>query len=425
MRWIEPNRRFAASALPDDPLLDRQWGLQAPTGIRAPGAWWTTTGEAVTVAVLDSGIRTDHPDLVPNLWINSAEIPANGVDDDRNGWVDDVHGADVVGKDGDPQDRLGHGTAVAGVIGARGGNGLGISGVAPRVHLQAIKVLDDGGVGTTATVVEGIHYALAHDARVINISLNGPQGSRALEEAIRAAEAAGVVVVASAGNDGESRELVPSYPASIDSPALVSAASIGPAGFLARGSAYGPRSIDLAAPGAGVLTTTPTGYGPHSGTSFAAAHVSGVLALLAAARPAASGAELSRALLAGARRRPALAGLVAHGELDAERAIAALVPDAAPRVRLLRRVAPLTCPLAAWRAVGDIAAIAAYRVEVDGRRTRAAGSAGHRHRPCGRRLRPGSHRLRATALDASGLELARIRLTVRVPRRQAGAHRRR
>ena len=182
--------------------------------------------------MLDSGIRTDHPDLVPNLWINSAEIPANGVDDDRNGWVDDVHGADVVGKDGDPQDRLGHGTAVAGVIGARGGNGLGISGVAPRVRLQAIKVLDDGGVGTTATVVEGIHYALAHGARVINISLNGPQGSRALEEAIGAAEAAGVVVVASAGNDGESRELVPSYPASIDSPALVSAASIGPAGFL-------------------------------------------------------------------------------------------------------------------------------------------------------------------------------------------------
>ena len=423
MRWVEPNRRFAASTLSDDPLLDRQWGLQAPTGIAAAGAWWTTTGDEVTVAVLDSGIRTDHPDLVPNLWTNPAEIPANGADDDRNGWVDDVHGADVVGADGDPQDELGHGTAVAGVIGARGGNGLGISGVAPHVRLQAIKVLDDSGVGTTVTVVEGIHYALAHGARVINISLNGPQGSRALEEAIDAAESAGVVVVASAGNDGQSRELVSSYPASIDSPALVSAASIAPAGSLAPGSAYGPRSVDLAAPGADVLSTTPAGYAQHSGTSFAAAHVSGVLALLAAARPEASGADLSRALLAGARRRPALAGLVAYGELDAERAIATLVPDAAPRIRLLRRAAPRNCPLAAWRAVGDVAAIAAYRVEVDGRRTRAVVD-GNGRRPCGRRLRPGLHRLRATALDASRVALARISLTIRIPRRQAGAQRR-
>jgi subtilisin family serine protease len=326
VRWIERNRVFRASGLALDPLLGRQWALGGRIGMRARRVWQTSAGSDVTVAVLDSGVRLDHPDLAANLWTNPGEIAANGVDDDADGWVDDVHGANVVSGGGTPDDGFGHGTAVAGVIGARGGNARGISGVAPRVRLQPVKVLDDHGVGSTLTVVEGMRYALAHGARVINVSLNGPQGSQALEETIAEAEAMGVLVVASAGNDGQDRDRIPSYPASTPSEAIISVTSVGRRGYLARGAAYGAVSVDLAAPGTRVLTTTPSGYGVYSGTSFAAAHVSGALALMAAARPDAPGPELRRALIDGARRSRVLFGLVAHGRLNTAGAIARLVP---------------------------------------------------------------------------------------------------
>jgi subtilisin family serine protease len=333
VRWIERNRVFRASGSLLDPLLGRQWALGGRTGLRARDVWQTTAGNDVTVAVLDSGIRPDHPDLAPNLWTNPGEVAANGIDDDANGWVDDIHGANVVSGGGAPHDGFGHGTAVAGVIGARGGNALGISGVAPRVRLQPVKVLDDHGMGSTLTVVEGMRYALAHGARVINVSLNGPQGSQALAETIGAAEAMGVLVVASAGNDGQDRDRIPSYPASTPSDAVVSVTSVGRRGYLARGAAYGAVTVDVAAPGTRVLTTAPSGYGVYSGTSFAAAHVSGALALMASARPDASGPQLKEALIHGARRSSALFGLVAHGRVNTAGAIARLIPQAGRRTR--------------------------------------------------------------------------------------------
>jgi subtilisin family serine protease len=333
VRWIERNRVFRASGSLLDPLLSRQWALGGRSGLRARDVWPTTAGKDVTVAVLDSGVRLDHPDLAPNLWTNRREVAANGIDDDRNGWVDDIHGANVVKGGGAPNDLFGHGTAVAGVIGARGGNALGISGVAPRVRLQPVKVLDDRGMGSTLTVVEGMRYALAHGARVINLSLNGPHGSQALEETIREAEAMGVLVVASAGNDGQDRDRIPSYPASTPSEAVVSVTSVGRKGYLAPGAAYGAVGVDLAAPGTRVLTTAPAGYGLYSGTSFAAAHVSGALALMAAARPDASGPQLREALFHGARRSRALLGLVAHGRVNTAGTIARLVPGAGRRAR--------------------------------------------------------------------------------------------
>jgi subtilisin family serine protease len=333
VRWIERNRVFRASGSLLDPLLARQWALGGRTGLRVRDVWQTTAGNDVTVAVLDSGVRLDHPDLAPNLWTNPREVAANGIDDDDNGWVDDIHGANVVNGGDAPNDWFGHGTAVAGVIGARGGNALGISGVAPRVRLQPVKVLNDRGIGSTLTVVEGMRYALAHGARVINLSLNGPQGSQALDETIRAAEAMGVLVVASAGNDGQDRDRIPSYPASTPSEAVVSVTSVARKGHLARGAAYGAVSVDLAAPGTRVLTTGPSGYALYSGTSFAAAHVSGALALMAAARPDASGPQLKKALFHGARRTRALRGLVAHGRVNSAGAIARLVPGAGRRAR--------------------------------------------------------------------------------------------
>jgi subtilisin family serine protease len=326
VRWVERNRRYRASAAarPNDPLVSQQWALR---GARVPDAWPVSTGGEVTVAVLDSGADAAHPDLAANLWTNPGELAGNGVDEDRNGVVDDVHGADVVNGDGDPADGFGHGTAVAGVIGARGGNNIGIAGVAWRGRIMPVKVLDDRGSGTTATLVAGLRYALSKGARVVNMSVNGPDPSIALDEAIRQAEAAGVVVVASAGNDAGDRDDLPSYPASAASPAVVSVAASTRAGRLARFSAYGATTVDIAAPGENVLTTDRLGrYAARSGTSFAAAYVSGAAALLAAARPDASADELRDALLSAARGGGRFGGLVASGELDVAAAVRRLVP---------------------------------------------------------------------------------------------------
>jgi subtilisin family serine protease len=326
VRWVEPNRRYRASGsvTQADPLLERQWALGSA---RVPGAWATTVGRDVTVAVLDSGIDSSSPELAGNLWTNQAEVEGNGLDDDRNGFVDDVHGADVVNGDGDPADGFGHGTAVAGVIGARGDNGVGISGVAWRVRLMPVKVLRDSGWGTTGSLVSGLRYAVANGARVINLSVNGADASRALDEAIRAAEAAGALVVTSAGNDGRDRDQVTSYPASIPSPALLAVASANRAGQLAHSSAYGANSVDIAAPGENILTSDLGGrYSTRSGTSFAAAHVSGAAALLAAARPKASGVELRNALVASARRGGRVDESISGGQLDVTAALKRLAP---------------------------------------------------------------------------------------------------
>ena len=151
-----------------------QWALQGDAPMGVDTAWRQTTGADVTVAIIDSGIDLGHPDLAPNLWTNPGEIPGNGVDDDGNGFVDDVHGYDFVDNDGSPQDANGHGTHVAGIVGARGGNGIGGAGVAWQARLMAIRVLDGQARGTTAAVAAGIRYAVDNGARIVNLSLAGP-----------------------------------------------------------------------------------------------------------------------------------------------------------------------------------------------------------------------------------------------------------
>ena len=325
VRWVEPNRQFTPSSLaaPTDSFFRQQWALR---DARVPKAWRTSVGGAVTVAVLDTGMDMTHRDLAGNLWTNRNEVPGNGVDDDSNGFVDDVHGVDIVNGDGDPADGVGHGTAMAGVIGGRGNNGGGISGVAWRVRLMPVKVLPDEGFGTTATLVAGLRYALANGARVVNMSLNGADRSLALEEAIASAEAQGVLVVTSAGNDGADRDSVPSYPASIASPAILSVASSNRGGQLGYESAYGANSVQIAAPGDNILSTDLRGrYGTHSGTSLSAAYVSGAAALLASAKPAASGAQLRSALLASARRGGNFDQRVSSGQLNVAGAMKRIV----------------------------------------------------------------------------------------------------
>jgi subtilisin family serine protease len=350
-------------------------------------------------------------------------------------WHDPASGAsgvDVIGG-GAPADANGHGTAVAGIIGARGNNGIGGTGIAQDARIMAVRVLGADATGTTATVVEGMRYALAHGARIINLSLSGPDRSRALEEQIQAAQAQGVLVVAAAGNQGADLDSQPSYPAAYPEANVIAVASTGPGGGLSSFSDRGVRTVDLAAPGEDVLAPSPGGsYSRWSGTSAAAPVVAGAAVLLEAASPAASADRVRDALLSGARRLPALSGAVATGELDAGAAMQRLGVDAtaapapAPvraRVRLAARrshiragrtVARVTLR---WSVAGDRGAVAGYRLELGGPRpvVRTAGRRVARATSWTLGLRPGRWRWRLVALDKQGRPLAQLRGGARVP----------
>ncbi len=301
---VEPNQRYRAHRTPNDPELRRLHGLER---IGAPAAWDLTQGDAgVVVAVFDTGLDYSHPDLAPNLWKNPAEVAGNGIDDDANGWVDDVHGIDVVEGDGDPYDDAGHGTHVAGTIGAAGDNGVGITGVAWRVQLMAVRVLSVDGSGTTPEFVSAFDYVVrlkrrGVNLRVINCSWGGGYPSLALREAMAAAAAEGILIVCSAGNDREDTDARPTFPAAFDLPEILSVASSTACDDPSSFSNYGRETVDLAAPGSGILSTYRGGerYAVLSGTSMAAPHVAGAAAVLFGVRPKASPGEI-RAFLLGA-----------------------------------------------------------------------------------------------------------------------------
>ncbi len=271
-----------------------------------PPAWQMSQGAGVTVAVIDSGTTLDHPDLAPNLWRNPDEVPGNGIDDDGNGYVDDVNGIDLTTSSNDnvPDDEDGHGTHVAGII-AGAHNGRGIIGVAYKAKLMTIKVLDAQGIGTTEGVAAGIRYATANGARIINMSLNGPTPSQALTAAVNAACAADVLLVVSAGNGAKNVDTTSSYPVSIPSPCMIGVASTSPDGGghdLGSSSSYGRFTIALAAPGVEVLSTAMNGgYELRTGTSMAAPHVTGVAALVASVNPELTAPDLRGKILSSAR----------------------------------------------------------------------------------------------------------------------------
>jgi subtilisin family serine protease len=321
-------RARAAQAGSEDPRIGDQWALQGDAPMGTESAWRQTTGADVTVAVIDSGVDLGHPDLSPNLWTNPGEVPGNGVDDDGNGYVDDVHGYDFVGGDGDPQDENGHGTHVAGIIGARGGNGIGGAGVAWRVKLMAVRVLDADARGTTTSVADGIRYAVANGARIVNLSLAGPSSTPELEDAVRLAQDHGVLIVVAAGNEGADLAAAPTYPAAYGEGNVLGVAATAQDGGLSSVSDYGP-GADLAAPGEQILSTAiGGGYEWRTGTSMAAPEVAGALVLLAAARPDLDAAGLRDALLGTARHT----GLpVQAGALDAGAALHAVIAPGAWR----------------------------------------------------------------------------------------------
>ena len=326
VRFVEPNFEVGALSTPNDPLFNYQWGLNA---IAVPQALdLVQSSNPGNVAVIDTGLSFTHPDIAAHLWVNNGEVPLNGVDDDHNYVVDDVHGADFYNNDGDPVDDNGHGTHVSGIIGATTNNGQGIAGVGPNNRVLAIKFLSSSGSGTTWGAIRAINYAVAQHAKVINASWGGPSYSQSLRDAIHSAGSQGVLFVAAAGNGSANNDSQPFYPASYDEPNIISVAATTQSNTLASFSNYGAQSVDIGAPGAGILSTYQNGsYVYLSGTSMAAPHVAGAAALLEAENPTLGTTQLKEALLSTVDQLPALAGKsVSGGRLNVAAALQAAKP---------------------------------------------------------------------------------------------------
>ncbi|MBI4043065.1 MAG: S8 family serine peptidase, partial [Deltaproteobacteria bacterium] len=267
-----------------DPQLRLSWGLR---NMKAVEAWETTAGkEDIVVAVVDTGVDYNHEDLAFNMWRNPGEIPGNEIDDDQNGYVDDIVGWDTVDEDPLPYDTHSHGTHVAGIIGAIGGNGKGTSGVAQRLSIMAVKMIGASGEGTTIDAIEAVDYAISNGARIINMSWGDGENSQALYDMLAKGEEAGIVNVAAAGNTATDNDESPMYPAGYDLESIISVAATAFSDTLAFFSNYGNTTVDIGAPGFRIYSTIPNDkYAYMDGTSMAAPHVSGAAALLLSAYP--------------------------------------------------------------------------------------------------------------------------------------------
>ena len=344
VEYAEPDYVLRPASTPSDPMFNQQWALHnigqsaggdlgtADADIDAPAAWDVTTGDpSFTVAMIDTGMQWTHPDLAANVWWNSGEVANNGIDDDANGYVDDVRGWDFINDDNDPSDTNGHGTHTAGIVGAVGNNGIGIAGVAWSCKLMPLRFLGTGG-GYTSDAVLALQYAVAKGARVSNNSWGGAAYSQSLRDAIDAAKTAGHLFCAAAGNSGVNIETSPYYPASYNLDNVISVAATDNDDARASFSNYGASSVDLGAPGASIASTyMGTTYTYSSGTSMAAPQVAGVAALVWSAHPSWTWAQVRAQILATVRPAPSMAGVTASGGiLNAAAALGTEEPPAVP-----------------------------------------------------------------------------------------------
>ena len=342
IEYIEPNYIVQTTAIPDDPDFNQHWGLNntGQTGgtpdadIDAPEAWDITTGSSdVVVGVIDTGVDYTHPDLVDNIWTNPGEIAGDGIDNDGNGYVDDIHGYDFVNNDSDPFDDQGHGTHVAGTIAARGNNGTGATGVNWSAQIMALKFLGPSG-GTTFDAIQAIEYATMMKTQYgVNINLTnnswgGGGFSQALSDAIEAAGDADQLFIAAAGNGGfdgigDDNDLTPHYPSNYDLDNIISVAATDHNDDKSGFSNFGETSVDLGAPGSSIWSTLPNGnYGFLSGTSMASPHVAGVAALLWSQDADFTALEVKEQILSSIDPIAALDGItVTGGRLNALQAL--------------------------------------------------------------------------------------------------------
>ncbi len=312
--YAQPNYVWQVAKTPNDSFFEDLWGLEntgqaegtPDADIDATEAWDAATGDTtgdVIVAVVDTGIDYTHPDLAANIWTNAAEIPDNGIDDDANGYVDDIHGIDTVYNDSDPMDDYGHGTHCSGTIGAVGDNGEGVVGVNWTTKIMALKFLDAGGYGDTADAVEAIDYGLKMGADIFSNSWGGGEFDQALYDQIAASNK---LFVFAAGNWTEDTDYAINYPSGYDLPNIVSVGASNRFEQMAWFSNYGAKTVDVFAPGDEILSTVPNnGYEVHGGTSMATPHVAGTAALLLAENPSAGWEWLKLSIMGSAEPKPA------------------------------------------------------------------------------------------------------------------------
>jgi len=372
IEYAEPNYIVQASLVPNDPNFNLLYGLNnaGQTGgaidadIDAPESWDIQKGSSnVVVAVIDTGVDYAHEDLAANIWTNTNEIPNNGIDDDNNGYIDDVIGWDFVNHDNNPIDDYGHGTHVSGTVGAVGNNGKGVVGVNWNIKIMPLKFLDSQGSGTIADAVLAIQYATLMGADIMSNSWGGGGYSQALKDAISAANDAGILFVAAAGNSNNNNDINPNYPSNYDVPNVIAVAATDHNDLKASFSNYGPATVDLGAPGVSVYSTVPngscllcnpSGYKYLSGTSMATPHVSGVAALIKGQYPLITYMQIKSRLLNSVDKLPSMAGItLSGGRLNAFRALENDSTPPAPVSDLTSSNNGSSSITLTWTAVGD------------------------------------------------------------------------
>jgi len=307
----------AMDTIPNDPLYPSQWNLAK---IGAPSAWDITTGsQSVVIAIIDSGVDLDHPELEAKIWTKPCEVPGNGLDDDGNGYKDDVHGWDFVNWDNDPQDDYGHGTFVAGIAAAETDNGIGIAGVSWGAKVMPVKVIDANGYAYYSDITSAIYYAADNGAKIINMSFDSAAYSQALQAAVAYAHSKGCLLVAAAGDTGDDTYR---YPASHTHVVSVAATNRDDEHW---GSSTHNDRVDVTAPGVEIRSFWEGGYGWISSTRMAAPHVSGLAALIWSVNPTLTPDEVkgiveSTAVDLGDPGRDDYFG---HGRIDANAAVKA------------------------------------------------------------------------------------------------------
>lgn len=326
--YAEPDFHIRVKPIKSETQYTQQWALNnigqkvgkqegiVDADINGPEAWELSKGDRdVVLGVIDTGVYYKHPDLIPNIWNNSGEIPDNGKDDDGNGYIDDVHGINATNHSGDPLDDNGHGTHVSGIMGGAGGKGKGVFGVNQKVTIIGCKFLDSEGNGRMSDALVCMDYFAKLKTRekdpinivAINASWGGRGRSQAMLDAIKALGDMGILFVAAAGNDGEDNDKIDSFPANYKLPNIISVAATDNKDQLAYFSNFGRRSVHVGAPGMDIMSTYLDGkYEIFSGTSMATPYVTGLIGLLKAKDPSLDWKQLKNLVIAGGTQIDAL-----------------------------------------------------------------------------------------------------------------------